>query len=45
MSEPQRALLGYISTTQEVISRAEEELMTKVIANAIAIPFCFSTFA
>lgn len=31
MSEPQRALLSYISAGQEVITRAEEELLTKVI--------------
>ncbi|XP_037034773.1 talin-2 isoform X2 [Bradysia coprophila] len=30
LSEPQRALLGYISSGQEAISRAETELMTKV---------------
>ncbi|CAD7082909.1 unnamed protein product [Hermetia illucens] len=29
LSEPQRALLGYISAGQEAISRAEEELRTK----------------
>lgn len=31
MTEPQRALMSYINTTQEVITRAEEELLTKVI--------------
>lgn len=30
LSEPQRALLGFISSGQEAISRAETELMTKV---------------
>lgn len=30
LSEPQRALLGYISSGQEAIARAETELMTKV---------------
>lgn len=29
LSEPHRALLGYISTTQEAISRAESDLLTK----------------
>lgn len=29
-SEPQRALLGYISAAQEQIRVAEEELLTKV---------------
>lgn len=29
-SEPQRALLSYISTAQEQIRIAEEELLTKV---------------
>lgn len=29
-SEPQRALLGYISAAQESIRIAEEELLTKV---------------
>lgn len=30
LTEPQRALLGYISAGQEAISRAEKELTTKV---------------
>lgn len=30
LTEPQRALLGYISAGQEAISRAGEELRTKV---------------
>lgn len=30
LTEPQRALLGYISAGQEAIIRAEEELRTKV---------------
>lgn len=29
-SEPQRALLGYITVGKETISRAEEELLSKV---------------
>lgn len=31
MTEPQRALYGYISAGQEIITRAEEELLTRVI--------------
>lgn len=30
LSEPQRALLGYISAGQDAVSRAESDLMTKV---------------
>lgn len=33
LTEPQRALLGYISAGQEVLSRADEELRTKVRIN------------
>lgn len=35
LTEPQRALLGYISAGQEAIIRAEEELRTKVSLHAL----------
>lgn len=40
-SEPQRALLGYISAAQEQIRVAEEELLTKVSKFRKLMQICF----
>lgn len=44
LTEPQRALLGYISAGQDVLIRADEELRTKVINYFIVTIFHIMRF-